>query len=173
MVDMAAIASATGALKTAYDLSKAAISAHDAGAIRAKVAEMQGEISSALASAITAQMDQLAMLNRVVSLEKEVAELKAWDAEKSRYQLEKFHPGVFVYGLKPEKAFGEPLHQLCAACFTSGRKSLLQARTELKMRMRVRICPACKTEFAFGQEAPQTPLAGINHIHEYDPFERK
>lgn len=47
MVDMTAITSAAGDLKAAYDLSKTAISVHDAAAIRAKVAEMQGEISSA------------------------------------------------------------------------------------------------------------------------------
>src|ERR1700676_1864317 len=102
MIDMGAIVSAAGALKTAYDLSKAAIGLHDAALIRAKVTEMQGEISSALASAIEAQTAQMAMLKQVGDLEKEIANLKAWEDEKKRYALKKLDPGELVYSLKPE-----------------------------------------------------------------------
>jgi hypothetical protein len=168
MVDMAAIASAAGALKTAYDLSKAAINAHDAAAIRAKVAEMQREISSALASAITAQTDQMAMLKRVGELEKEITDLKAWETEKAHYELKRFEPGVVVYSLKPDQARGEPAHELCPACYQSGKKQFLQATTELRMRRRVRLCPGCKTEYTFGPESPKEPQARA--ASDYDPF---
>jgi hypothetical protein len=70
MVDMAAIASAATALRSAYELSKAALGVRDEAMIRAKVIEMQAEISSALAGAITAQTDQFAALDRVRELEK-------------------------------------------------------------------------------------------------------
>ena len=81
MVDMAAIAGAATSLKTAIDISKIALGLRDESLIRTKVLEMQGEISSALASAIAAQTDQLAILQRISDLEKEITQLKAWDAE--------------------------------------------------------------------------------------------
>lgn len=168
MVDMAAIAGTASALKAAYDLSKAAIGAHDAAAIRAKVSELQGEISSAIASAIAAQTDQLAMLKRVVDLEKEIADLEAWEAEKSRYELVRFDPGILVYSLKPDDEKGEPPHYLCAACYTNGRKSFLQATTELKMRLRFHVCPTCKTGYAFGPEAPRSRQGQADS--NFDPF---
>jgi hypothetical protein len=169
MVDMAAIASAAGALKTAYDLSKAAIGAHDAGAIRAKVAEMQGEISSALASAITAQTDQMAILKRVSDLEKEVADLKAWEAQKQRYHLKRFDPGVFVYSLKENDPSGEPPHQICPACYENGKKQYLQATARTQGGHRVHACPGCKHEYAFGPKAFDGGFAA-QHRSAFDPF---
>ena len=100
MVDMAAIAGAATSLKTAIDISKIALSLRDESLIRTKVLEMQGEISSALASAIAAQTDQLAILQRINDLEKEVAQLKAWDADKQRYELQNVGLGSLAYVVK-------------------------------------------------------------------------
>jgi hypothetical protein len=132
---------------------------------------MQGEISTALASAITAQTDQLTMLKQVGDLEKEISNLKAWEDEKKRYKLERFDPGVLVYSLKPEDARGEPPHYLCATCYQNGMKSILQATTEIRYSRRVHLCPQCKTELAFGPEiAP--PRRPSRTSSEYDPFSR-
>jgi hypothetical protein len=128
MVDIAAIAGAASALKSAYDLSKAALSAHDDSVVRAKVSEMQGEISAALASAITAQTEHLAALDRVRDLERELAQLKAWEVEKQRYQMERLPPGVIVYTLKQEGVnAGEVPHSICPTCYHRGKKSLLHS----------------------------------------------
>ena len=94
MVDMAAIAGAATSLKTAIDISKIALGLRDESLIRTKVLEMQGEISSALASAIAAQTDQLAILQRISDLEKEITQLKAWDAEKENYDLKPIARGT-------------------------------------------------------------------------------
>jgi hypothetical protein len=132
MVDMAAIAGAASALKAAYDLSKAALSAHDAAVVRAKITEMQGEISSALASAITAQTDQMALLKRVDELEKNVADRKAWDREKRRYDLVQLPPGVWIRQLKESAAKpGEPVHPVCCNCYEQRKISPLQTSEKL------------------------------------------
>lgn len=125
MVDMAAIGAAATALNTAINIAKAAVGLRDAEMIRAKVLEMQGEISSALASAIAAQTDQFAMLQRVQELEKEVARLKSWETEKERYELKKYAPGVFFYTLKESEARSEPIHSLCAKCYEDEKKSIV------------------------------------------------
>jgi hypothetical protein len=165
MVDMAAIASAAGALKTAFDISKTALSLRDASLIKAKVTEMQGEISSALASAIAAQTDQLAMLERERDLEKEVAHLKAWDADKERYQLERLPPGVHVYTLQQDMAKpGETPHSICKTCYQHGIKSVLDSDE-----------PGNGVHNLTCQECGASLHAGIFHGQrrantEYDPF---
>jgi hypothetical protein len=144
MVDMAAIAGAASALKTAFDISKVALGLRDAALIRAKVTEMQGEISTALAGAIAAQTDQLAMLQRVNDLEKEVADLKAWEAEKQKYELKDVGHGAFAYVRKADAEPTEPPHWLCTNCYNSGKKSIL-LRTEKHMGFQNVLwsCPAC------------------------------
>jgi hypothetical protein len=128
LVDMSAIAGAAGALKSAYELSKAAVGLRDAALIREKVIEMQGEISSALAGAITAQTDELAMLKQVQALEAEVARLKAWEGEKPKYELVGLETGAVVYMLK---------------CFADGQKSFLSGTGKQSGRMWEYKCLGC------------------------------
>ena len=85
--DANAIAGVVSGFKAATELAQLAIDARDAGVIRAKVIELQREIFAAYSSALTAQADQFALLNRVNELEKELTDLRAWDAEKQKYKL--------------------------------------------------------------------------------------
>lgn len=149
-MDMAAIAGAASALKAAYDLSKAALGAHDAAVIRAKISEMQGEISSALASAITAQTEQLALLKRVDELEKQVANRKAQDRELKRYELVELPPGVWIRRLKEGAAKpGEPIHPACPTCY--GRREIQPLhRGETSSGVYDMTCKACGTVLRVG-----------------------
>lgn len=141
MVDMAAIAGAASALKSAYDLSKAAIGLHDTAMMRAKVAEMQGEISSALASAIMAQTDQMAILQRVSDLEKQVADFEEWDREKDKYKL--YHLGwvTYAYMLKPNTRGSEPPHWVCTKCYSEREIYIIQMILSNGQKF---CCPNCK-----------------------------
>jgi hypothetical protein len=156
MVDMAAIAAAASALKSAFDLSKTALSLRDATLLHGKITEMQGEISSALASAITAQTDQMAMLKRVSDLEKEITDLKAWETEKQRYELKAISYGAFAYVLKVETQGSEPPHQICAGCYQHSKKSILQRKARSSVAgsnlgiPATLICSECKSEIIAG-----------------------
>jgi RNase P subunit RPR2 len=150
MVDMAAIAGAASALKSAYDLSKAALSAHDHAVVRAKITEMQGEISAALASAITAQTEHMATLSRVRELEAELAERNAWDAERKRYRMERLPPGVLVYTLKEEMAEPDDIpHHICPTCYHRGKKSPLHSDAP-GMGIHHLTCHECGTKLEIG-----------------------
>jgi hypothetical protein len=81
------IAEAVTSLKTASDIAKTLIGLHDSHAIQAKVVELNGIIISAQTSAIAAQSNQFTLLQRIGELEKEIANLEAWTAEKERYEL--------------------------------------------------------------------------------------
>jgi len=65
-------------------------------------------------------------LERIRKLEEEMTRLKAWDAEKQRYQLTEIGPGVVAFVLKEGMSQGEPPHQICANCCANGKKSYLQ-----------------------------------------------
>lgn len=146
------IAGALASLKAASEIAKAMIGLRDATAIQLKVIELNGEILSAQSSALSAQEAQSALLQRVGNLEKEIADLKAWDAEKERHELKEVHPGSFAYALKPDSGSTEPPHSLCARCFNEGHKSILQKATHtMKDWLH---CSRCKAEIIVGRHSP-------------------
>lgn len=108
-----------GAIKTAFDMSKTLQNIHDAVAHDRAVIELQKEI-------LSAQAVQATLLQRVSDLEKEVVQLKDWDADKKRYQLANIGNGVVALVLKPAMSNGEAMHYLCADCAAKGQKSYLQ-----------------------------------------------
>jgi Zn finger protein HypA/HybF involved in hydrogenase expression len=128
------------ALKTAFDIAKGLKDIDNAARRNAAVIELQEKI-------LSAQQTQSTLAEHVGELEKEVARLKAWDAEKQRYELKDVSPDVFAYTPKAGMENGEPFHMLCANCYQRGEKSILQATQELRMRRRVHNCPHCKAEY--------------------------
>ena len=92
---------------------------------------------------VGAHTAQLACAKRVDDLEKEVARLKDWSAEKQRYQLAKIGPGSVAYLLKRAMAAGAVGHALCANCYERGTKSYLQGNGKLMIREQALVCGAC------------------------------
>jgi DNA-directed RNA polymerase subunit RPC12/RpoP len=108
-----------GAIKTAFDIAKGLKDIDDATRRNAAVIELQEKI-------LVAQEAQSALINRVTELEKEVAHLRDWEADKKRYQLTDIGNGVVALALKPTMSNGEPAHYLCADCAAKTQKSYLQ-----------------------------------------------
>ena len=145
MMDMGSIAALVGSLKTAGEITKAAVDMRDGQMLQAKVIELQTVILTAQSNALTAQQDQFALLDRVRSLETEIAGLKAWDAEKQNYVLSEVAPGAFAYALKPDSKVSEPPHWLCVNCYNHSQKSLLQDAGRIIDASKNRYqCPECK-----------------------------
>jgi hypothetical protein len=107
------------AIKTAFDIAKGLKDIDDAARRNAAVIELQEKI-------LTAQQAQAVLVETVGSLEKEVAQLKAWEADKQRYELKALAPGLVAFALKPTMSNGEPMHYICANCCAAGKKSYLQ-----------------------------------------------
>jgi hypothetical protein len=116
---VAEVFASLGALKTAFDIAKGLKDIDDAARRNAAVIELQEKI-------LSAQQSQSSLIETVSNLEKEVSRLKAWDADKQRYELKALAMGVVAYALKPSMSNGEPDHYLCANCFAAGKKSYLQ-----------------------------------------------
>ncbi|MCA0246984.1 MAG: hypothetical protein LCH88_16775 [Proteobacteria bacterium] len=105
---------------------------------------------------------QLAALQRISELEKNVMAFEDWEAEKKRYLPQQFDPGVIVYVLKPEMAAGEPLHHACPNCYANRKVRILQGTHETHSRRQVRICMECDKKLAYGTQGPlpQTRIRG-------------
>jgi hypothetical protein len=150
MVDMAMISGAMSALRAAGDLTKLIIASHDANVMREKAVELQTQILTAQQNALTAQSDQFMLLERVRQLEKQIADLEAWDTEKQRYKLEIVARGATVYALKEKDGGPEPPHWICSTCYQNNKKSVLQAGPPGKpgadFRMTIWKCNPCGTE---------------------------
>jgi hypothetical protein len=146
---MAELTAAFTSLKAASELAQALMGLHDTAAINAKSFELQREILSAQSSALAAQVAQSALLNRVGELEKELAELKAWDAEKEKYELTELGRGTFAYASKRQTGAPEPKHSLCPNCYQDGRKSILQREKEIGFNELLR-CLRCRGAITIG-----------------------
>lgn len=130
-------------LKAAGEIAQGLVSLRDTALIQGKVIELQGVILSAQSSAMSAQSDQSALLEKVRDLERYVASLEAWDAEKQRYELKEVRDGALVYALKEEAKGTEPAHYICVECYGNRRKSILRQETWFPGRATVLVCDHC------------------------------
>lgn len=142
---IAEISAAVASLNATLNVAKAMIGLRDAEAFRAKSIEMQQTIMDALDNGIAARESYAAQLDRVRTLEAEVANLKAWDAEKQRYELKPIGgQGAVAFVLKPDARGTETPHWLCPNCFAQGKKSYLLNAGEMSGRTWVYKCVMCK-----------------------------
>lgn len=158
IAELSAIQSAAGSLKAAGDIVKTMVSMKVTAEVQAKIIELQAVIMAAQSGAMGAQASQMELLERVRELEGDLVKFKDWEAEKQRYEPQRFEPGVVVPALKEEFVrAGELAHLLCPACYQKGQKSIFQPTPETKFRYRIHRCPSCSTELAFSYIPPSNP----------------
>lgn len=137
------IAAGLSSLKAASDIIKGLNAANTQAAINDVKISLQERIFEARDALSAAQDAQSVSLQRIRDLEKEVATLKAWDADKERYKLTELRPGVVCCALKEGMEKGEPSHRLCASCYNGGHKSFLADETWHPGRAHVLVCHDC------------------------------
>jgi hypothetical protein len=154
---VAEIAAAITSFRMSLDIAKAMVGLRDEETFRAKAIELQTAITDALEKSIDAREGYSAQLDRVHALEAEVAKLKAWDAEKQRYELKSIGTGAVAYVLKPEaRAAGAP-HWLCPNCFEQGKKSFFQSARKMQDRHLILECAICETAIAVSHDLSKWP----------------
>src|SRR5271169_4161366 len=92
----------TSPLKATSESIKELVQVRDQIKLWDTVIKLQADILSAQQGATAAQARETALLEQVCNLEKEVADLKAWDAEKDHYELKEVGPGAFARTFKPD-----------------------------------------------------------------------
>ena len=146
-VEAGSISALVTSLHAAGEIVKMMVGIRDGAMIQSKVIELNGVIISAQSAALAANQSQFALLERVRELEKEIADMKEWDAEKQKYELKAVSSGAFAYTLKEDAGTAGPSHWLCANCYDQHRKSFLQYKGKMQNgRERIFYCPACKAQ---------------------------
>lgn len=109
------IAALNGALKTAQGL----LAMNDEVKRNLAIVDLTRQLNQALD-------EQRALTDRVRELDAEIAQLKAFDAEATSYELKPIGPGAVGYMLKPDARGSEPPFWLCPNCFAQKTKAFLQ-----------------------------------------------
>ena len=112
---LAEAAMGISAIQTALNLVKGMKNLDTAVAINSAVIELQENI-------LSAQSAQAALIERISTLEKEVAGFERWDAEKERYELKEIFPGSFARAIKENARGSEPAHLICTTCYEDRKK---------------------------------------------------
>ena len=168
MVDIAAIGGALGSIKAAGEIANAMLKLHDAKALQDKTIELNRMILSAQQDAMAANAAQTELIARMRQLEQELAELKSWHADRSRYELADIGGGVVALQIKESVRNGEAFHRICADCASRGQKSYLQPQVQGPYYDRYK-CHGCGAELSIDKGTPPRRQADSR----YDPFARR
>jgi hypothetical protein len=144
-MDLGQITAAVSSLKIAGEIAKGLIDLKTGAEVQAKAIELNQKIIDAQHQIFAANATQTTLVERIRELEKEIAAMKAWDAEKQRYQMASPFTGATVFAVKKAMSNGEPAHYLCANCFKAGKPSILQ-NSQTKDGWAMLICSGCKSE---------------------------
>lgn len=125
-MDIGSIGAAINSLKAAKDIAQAMLELKVSADVQAKVIELQNRILEAQSRALDGQTEHFELSKKLAEVEAELARLKAWHDEQSRYALREVSPSVFVREILESMRNGEPQHWLCCNCFDKGEKSILQ-----------------------------------------------
>ena len=143
-MDMSSITAAIGGIKAALDIAKAMKDLQAGPALDTQLSELKQALAEAQSGLLSAQSDQFTLIDRVNTLEKEIADSEKWEAEKAKYTLHEVREGVFTYQSKKDANSVEPTHHLCTNCYdTTQMKSLLHAETLSVARAKTLFCPSC------------------------------
>lgn len=157
MVDMALLQGTIASLRMAGDIAKGFLDLKTFNEVGGKVAELQSAILAAQGSAMEANAAQFAMIEEIRALKAEMASIKAWDAEKSRYKLQSVATGGVAYVLKESMSNSEPPHYICTSCYENGRKSILNQIANAT-GFTSYTCPVCKSQMPTGYRGQSTPI---------------
>lgn len=155
-MDISLIQGTITGLKVAGDIAKSMLELKSLSDVQGKVIELQGTILAAQSSALSANADQAAMADEIRTLKKEIARVKAWEAQKQRYKLHSPWEGSVVYALKQSMSDSEPPHWICTSCYENGRKSILN-QIQGKEGWYLVTCPVCKSQV-------QSPWRGLSNL---------
>jgi hypothetical protein len=154
MPDIGAIGAVASSINAAFNITKAMKDLKDWSIVQSKVIELQGTILEAQSGIFAANAERSALIEQIGQLEKEVADFKAWETEKKRYELKAISNGAFAYALKSDAQATEPPHYICANCYEHQKKSVLQQKARTIVDNSIGLptqyrCPGCNSQIKY------------------------
>jgi len=89
MPDLIAIGQGLHAVKALTDMGKTMLGLRDSAKVLEATVEFNQQLLSVQRALLDAQAEQTTLIQTIGALEKEVAGLTAWNAEKEKYELKK------------------------------------------------------------------------------------
>ena len=142
-IEVTQIAGALSAINTLIDTAKKVVSLKSAVKDQAQLSALQQALINAQSATLELQQEYAALVAMKEQLEKQVAQLKAWDEDKANYELKPLAPGVLAYAYAPKTEPTKPPHWLCPNCWHEAKKSILY----LDHQRSAWRCPACRTDY--------------------------
>lgn len=118
--------STLSAISSAKEFAALIIGRKIDSAVTEKAIELQNAIIGLQSAILEMQAENQRLMVENHGLQQSLEQKINWDAEKARHQLKEVAKGVFVYELKDEFKLTNLSPWLCANCFDSQRKSILQ-----------------------------------------------
>jgi hypothetical protein len=151
MPDLSAIGAALTSFNTLKNIAQTMIGLHDVQALQSKVIEFNNAIIDAQTKIFLVNEERTALLERIGDLEKEVADLEAWETTKQRYELKNTSGGGLAWFLKKDAQGTEAPHQICTNCYDKRKRSILQPEGRSMVSVHVGnlpklYCPACNAK---------------------------
>lgn len=151
MPDISAISAALSSFNALKNIAQTMIGLHDTQTLQAKVIDFNSAILDAQTKIFLVNEERTALLERIGDLEKEVANLEAWETTKNRYELKRTDGRGLAWSLKENADNSEPPHQICTKCYEEQKRSILQPKPRSIAAIQhggwaMLICPACKSE---------------------------
>jgi hypothetical protein len=114
--------------------------------------EAQEQIMSLREGAIELQEENQELKNTIRELENKLKIIDDWASERLRFSLvTPWRGAAQAYALNREQSNGEQAHLLCANCFHSSKKVILNPIK--KVRTVSMVCPNCKANLETGYSA--------------------
>lgn len=151
MPDLSAIGAALTSFSTLKNIAQTMIGLHDVQALQTKVIEFNSAIIDAQTKIFLVNEERTALLERIGALEKEVADLEAWETTKDRYELKNTKGGGLAWFLKENAQGSEPPHEICAKCYEERKRGFLQPKWRSIAAVQfgswpMLVCTICKSE---------------------------
>lgn len=154
-MDIALVTGAVGALKTALDIGKTAVTLRDAAKLNEVVIAMNEQLLNAQQSLFMHNAQLMALQQEHFDAMQELRDLKESLKERGHYSLFEIAPGKFVYRGNDQlpndggdRSSASPEHYICQPCFDgpSKAKMVLWANTDNYegIHNTYWICPSCK-----------------------------
>ena len=155
MATIDTISAALTSFEALKNMAQAMIGLRDTQALQAKVIEFNGQLIDAQSKIFAVNSERTALIERVRELEKEMANLEAWETKKQRYELKSIGQHSFAYALKQDAQGSEPPHYICANCYEDRKASILQPKPTSDASRQLGIppmmfCPRCGKDVVSG-----------------------